>query len=86
MKYSIIASIVSGAGLVATAAVAAPSSATCVPYNGVCFLGGKDYGPCCDDGICAGSRCRNPKTLTSAQPTATSQPTCVPYNGMYPPS
>ncbi len=99
MKLSIIASIVSGAGIAAAAAVAAPSSATCVAYDGaypqspfldeanyraagVCFLNGVDYGACCDDGICAGSRCRDPKTLT-AEPTATPEPTCVPYNGMH---
>lgn len=51
---------------------------------GICFLGGVDYGGCCNDGICAGSRCRDPKTLTSAQPTAIPQPTCVPYDGMHP--
>lgn len=34
MKLSIIASVVSGAGIVAAAAVAAPSSATCVAYDG----------------------------------------------------
>ncbi|OAR04579.1 hypothetical protein LLEC1_02189 [Akanthomyces lecanii] len=50
--------------------------------TGVCFLGGKDYGPCCDDGICAGSRCRDPKTLTSTEPTPTAEPSCVPYDGV----
>lgn len=51
---------------------------------GVCFLGGVDYGACCDDGICAGSRCRDPKTLTPTEPTPSPEPTCVPYDGMFP--
>lgn len=50
-----------------------------------------NYGTCCDGGICAGSRCRNPKTETGAgstttvvpTSTATVQPTCVPFDGMF---
>ncbi len=44
-----------------------------------------NYGTCCDGGICAGSRCRNPKTetgtMSTASSTATAQPTCVPFDG-----
>ncbi len=54
-----------------------------IVWTGVCFQGGIDYGACCDDGICAGSRCRDPKTLTPAEPTPTAEPSCVPYDGMY---
>lgn len=30
-----------------------------------------NYGACCGDGICAGSRCRNPKTEAGGMPTTT---------------
>ncbi|KAM3505157.1 hypothetical protein MY10362_003101 [Beauveria mimosiformis] len=83
MKFSTISSFLSVAGIAAVTAADAVSSQTCVPYDGICFQNGVDYGACCGDGICAGSRCRNPKTETGA-PTSTStvQPTCVPYDGI----
>ncbi|EJP68629.1 uncharacterized protein BBA_02631 [Beauveria bassiana ARSEF 2860] len=88
MKFSTISSFLSVAGIAAVTAADAVSSQTCVPYDGICFQNGVDYGACCGDGICAGSRCRNPKTETGAAhhtkttSTSTAQPTCVPYDGI----
>ncbi|KAM0670951.1 hypothetical protein ACQRIT_001422 [Beauveria bassiana] len=86
MKFSTISSFLSVAGIAVVTAADAVSSQTCVPYDGICFQNGVNYGACCGDGICAGSRCRNPKTETGAPTTATStaspQPTCVPYDGI----
>ncbi|PMB68732.1 hypothetical protein BM221_005313 [Beauveria bassiana] len=91
MKFSTISSFLSVAGIAAVTAADAVSSQTCVPYDGICFQNGVDYGACCGDGICAGSRCRNPKTetgnptTTKTTSTSTAQPTCVPYDGEYQP-
>ncbi|OAA70131.1 PIR protein repeat protein [Akanthomyces lecanii RCEF 1005] len=88
MKFATIASILSAVGVatVAAADAASSSAATCVPFDGICYQNGMNYGTCCDGGICAGSRCRNPKTETGtmsmASSTATAQPTCVPFDGI----
>ncbi|KAK8142213.1 hypothetical protein G3M48_009158 [Beauveria asiatica] len=86
MKFSTISSFLSVAGIAAVTATDAVSSQTCVPYDGICYQNGVNVGACCGNGICAGSRCRNPSTETGAPTTATStaspQSTCVPYDGI----
>ncbi|KAM3556471.1 hypothetical protein ARSEF4850_005506 [Beauveria asiatica] len=94
MKFSTISSFLSVAGIAAVTAADAVSSQTCVPYDGICYQNGQNVGACCGNGICAGSRCRNPSTETGAPTTATStasptatstaspQSTCVPYDGI----
>ncbi|KAM3513238.1 hypothetical protein MY11210_003104 [Beauveria gryllotalpidicola] len=83
MKFSTISSFLSVAGIAAVAAADAVSSQACVPFDGICFQNGVSYGTCCDGGICAGSRCRNPMTETAtATSTASAQPTCVPFDGI----